>query len=102
MVLYLLYLVGYLPYLLWRLWWQYQSILFHRSLRITSVMKRDNLDGTNSKNIATKECPFCAEIIKQQAIMCRFCNRELDRKHSSDESDMGTSTQKHTDASSQS
>ncbi|MBN1917537.1 MAG: PH domain-containing protein [Verrucomicrobia bacterium] len=25
----------------------------------------------------TKECPFCAEIIKAKARICRFCNREL-------------------------
>jgi len=25
----------------------------------------------------TKECPFCAEIIKAKAKVCRFCNREL-------------------------
>ena len=25
----------------------------------------------------TKECPFCAEIIKAKAKLCRFCNREL-------------------------
>jgi uncharacterized membrane protein YdbT with pleckstrin-like domain len=25
----------------------------------------------------TKECPFCAEIIKAKARVCRFCNREL-------------------------
>jgi uncharacterized membrane protein YdbT with pleckstrin-like domain len=25
----------------------------------------------------TKECPFCAEIIKAKAKICRFCNREL-------------------------
>ena len=24
-----------------------------------------------------KECPYCAEIIKKQAKVCRFCNREL-------------------------
>ena len=25
----------------------------------------------------TKECPYCAEIIKAKARVCRFCNREL-------------------------
>jgi uncharacterized membrane protein YdbT with pleckstrin-like domain len=25
----------------------------------------------------TRECPFCAEIIKAKAKICRFCNREL-------------------------
>ncbi len=29
--------------------------------------------------VSTKECPFCAEIIKVKAKVCRFCGRELPR-----------------------
>jgi len=29
----------------------------------------------------TKQCPFCAERIKQEAKVCRFCGRELTDQH---------------------
>ena len=28
-------------------------------------------------NIDTKKCPYCAEIIKRDALICRYCNHEL-------------------------
>ena len=27
----------------------------------------------------TRECPYCAEIIKKRATVCRFCNRDVPR-----------------------
>ena len=35
-----------------------------------------NTDGTSATD-STRNCPYCAEVIKAQAIVCRFCNREL-------------------------
>jgi hypothetical protein len=28
-----------------------------------------------------RQCPFCAELVKSEAIVCRFCGRELLRNH---------------------
>lgn len=33
--------------------------------------------------VGNKMCPFCAEVIKSEAVFCRFCNKELTNKVSS-------------------
>ena len=35
-------------------------------------------DSAAASQDGTKECPYCAEIIKAKAKICRFCGRELD------------------------
>lgn len=38
------------------------------------VIKIDNIVGQNEM---TRKCPYCAEIIKAEAIYCRFCNHNI-------------------------
>lgn len=39
-----------------------------------ATIKSGNKSITESTN---KKCPFCAETIKQEAVICRFCNRDV-------------------------
>lgn len=33
--------------------------------------------GTSSNAGNHRKCPFCAELVKEEALICRFCNRDL-------------------------
>jgi len=34
--------------------------------------------GESNSLSETRECPYCAEVIKRKAKICRFCNREIE------------------------
>lgn len=53
-----------------------------------------SLSGTLSIDAEIKECPFCAEMIKSEAIKCRFCGEWLDTKPIADGSDEPLKNQK--------
>ena len=55
---------------------------------IVLLLLGDNKEGIESNSISegdSKKCPFCAEIIKKEAIVCRFCGRELPKIDDSQE-----------------
>ena len=62
-------------------------IVFMVTKRSGSVAVVDQQQSTPEKT-DTKNCPFCAETIKKEAIICRFCNRSLE---------IGTPEQQHPD-----
>ncbi len=58
--------------------WIYGALLFIIALPHALIMKA-NKQAVEEQEIAAggRKCPHCAEIIKAEANVCRFCNRDL-------------------------
>jgi hypothetical protein len=60
-------------------WWIYGGALFIIALPHALLLKTNTkkIENRQLKSGDTKKCPFCAEFIKAEAVVCRYCSRDL-------------------------
>jgi len=60
-------------------WYVYGVLLWIVALVHSLVIKSDSdaLDRRQLERGDARKCPFCAEVVKREAVICRHCQRDL-------------------------
>lgn len=62
------------------LWWLYGAALWIVAMPHSLLLKRDRreLEQRELATGDTRKCPHCAELIKAEAKVCRYCGRDVE------------------------
>lgn len=59
-------------------WWVYGALLFIIALVHSIIIKKDPyFEEKTMLDDGMKKCPFCAELIKSEAVKCKHCGSDL-------------------------